>query len=91
MADGARNGHGGMHGLTPGLIRMTGGTVVILVENARVLDGGRLHGSRQQQEGNNPSAGCVLHRLCFPCRCIAQHGISKLEKRLEITAFLRLS
>ena len=38
MADSARNRHGGMHGLAFGFIRVTGGTIGILGEDARVLD-----------------------------------------------------
>lgn len=65
MADGARNLHGSMHGLAPGLIDVTGGTVGILGHDAGVLD--RMfddrcrHSRRQKQQGNDRCTECELH------------------------------
>src|ERR1039458_6240668 len=43
MADSARKQHGGMHRLTFRFINVTGGTIGILGDDARMLDGGCLH------------------------------------------------
>ncbi len=59
MADRARNLHGGMHGLAPGLIDVTGGTVGILGHDAGVLDrmfDDRCRHCRLKQQGNKERA-----------------------------------
>ena len=47
MADCTRNHHRGVYGLAAGFVPVTGGTIVLLVKNARVLDGASLHGQGQ--------------------------------------------
>jgi hypothetical protein len=70
MADRARNLHGGMHGLAPGLIDVTGRTVGTLGHDAgvldRMLDNRCRHYRCQQQQGNellnnDCCAVCELH------------------------------
>ena len=46
MADRAHSLHGGVYGLALRFIRVTGGTIVLPVKNARVLDGADLRGQR---------------------------------------------
>ena len=47
VADSAPDFHGGVNGLASGFIRVTGGTIVLLVKNARVLDGASSRGRGQ--------------------------------------------
>ena len=44
VTDGARSRHGRVHRLPADFLRVTGGTIVVLVKNAGVFDGARVHG-----------------------------------------------
>jgi hypothetical protein len=74
MADRAGNRHGGMHRLASGLIRVTGGTIGISGEDARVLDGGCLCGGDQQQKKTNQRTGCVFHCKLLPRPAMSMQG-----------------
>src|SRR5450631_403344 len=81
MADSARKQHGGMHRLTSGFIRVTGGTIGIPRDDARVLDGGCLHCQHQYQQ-----KGTELYKQDSRIRI---HNVFKYSIRSFSSSFVR--
>jgi len=50
VTDGAGQDHRGVHGAPCRLVGVTGGAVVVLVEDAGVLDGGGLQAGRREAQ-----------------------------------------